>query len=1102
MQRIIQAVLILIVSLSLAGTPAPVAAAPDILSAPDLLAGAPDILSAPDILAGAPTAATQTAAQFNIDGQVLALQAGGIYLAAPSHALHITFQDANLVDPQSSGVAADLSGAGSIMAPSSPSLSLPDAAVPDAHTERLAQASWSSLWAGISLRYQPTPDGRLQSTYTLAAGANPDQIRLDYNAQLSLLDDGSLRIVQAGPNPDDLSESAPLAWQEIDGQRVAVDVAFRLLPAAAEGHSTLGFSLGAYDPAYALTIDPVLIWNRFVGSSDDDRAYGVAVDAAGNVYLIGYNFLGWGSPVSPFSELYEIFVAKLNTDGALQWHTFLGGSGNDFGYGIAVNGSGVYLTGASDAAWELGPGEAAPIVANHGGPDAFVAKLNFNGVLQWHTFLGHKSGVEVGRRLALDGSGNIYIVGQSSSLSWGSPTITPNGSREAFVARLDSSGSLVWNAFLGSGGEDDGTGIVVDGSGLVIGGKSDGPWGLAPKRAYSGGRDGFAARLTLAGAFQWNTFFGGANDDEVTDLAIDASANVYVGGQGFSAWGGLLTMTPYHGSLDAFVAKLNPSGDMVWNTFLGSENMDYGMGLGVSSAGFVVVTGSSNMPWSNVIMHSGGGNYDSYVASLSSTNGALQWVSFVGGSDGSDSGEDVTADAAGNLYVVGLTGESWLTPVHYFSGGLDSFALKLSSSGIILWNTFLGGAPDDLGLAVITDNSGAVYMTGMSVTYWGSAVRPYTAGNDAFVVKFDTQGNQLWLTFLGGAGNDSGQDLALDDAGHLFVTGISSADWGTSPKRGYTGGLDGFVARLDMATGALQWHTFLGGSGNDSGGTLAADAAGNSMLAGYSNATWGTPVRAYSNGLDAYAARLNTNGVLVWNTFLGNSGTDIAYGLALPNASDLFVGGISAATWGTPKRAHSAANDGFVARLDTSNGALIYNTFLGGSGSDAVNDLAANAQGIYAGGESPSTWGTPVRAYSALTDGFAARLDYNLNLVWNSFVGGSGGDFITGIAVDPTGQVFLFGDGASAWGNQSAAYGGYDVSVAVLNANGNLLNNTFYGGSGDDYSAGIFRSAEGSLYLSGYSSIAWGPVYTITSGLDAFLARVYPFGMYLPAVIR
>jgi hypothetical protein len=170
-----------------------------------------------------------------------------------------------------------------------------------------------------------------------------------------------------------------------------------------------------------------------MGGSSTDWGKGIALDGSGNVYIAGLSYTTWGSPINAYTGGKDAFVAQLDSDGARQWNTFLGSSSDDDGNGIAVDDSGnVYVVGTSGATW------GSPIIPFAGVEDAFVAKLNGDGALQWLTFLGG-SAADTGKGIALDESDNVYVVGTSGG-TWGSP-INPHTGQwyDPFVAKLNSS---------------------------------------------------------------------------------------------------------------------------------------------------------------------------------------------------------------------------------------------------------------------------------------------------------------------------------------------------------------------------------------------------------------------------------------------------------------------------------------------------------------------------------------------------------------------------------------------------------------------------------------------------------------------------------------
>ena len=269
-----------------------------------------------------------------------------------------------------------------------------------------------------------------------------------------------------------------------------------------------------------------------------------------------------------------------------------------------------------------------------------------------------------------------------------------------------------------------------------------------------------------------------------------------------------------------------------------------------------------------------------------------------------------------------------------------------------------------------------------------------------------------WNTFLGGSGSDYGRNIAIDGNGNIYVTGDSSVTWG-GPIRAFTAGSDAYVAKLD-ASGNLIWNTFLGGSGNDYGFSIALNGDGNIYVSGYSSTTWGAPRRAYSGGEDAFAAKLDVSGNLLWNTFLGGNGMDNARSGAVDGSGNFYVAGYSNATWGGPLRAYTSGLDAFIAKLDSS-GNLLWDTFLGGSGEDYSFGICVDTGNVYLAGQSSGTWGTPVRTYTGGYDAFAAKLNSSGSLTWSTFLGGSGDDSNNDIAVDGNGNIYVAGQSDDAW---------------------------------------------------------------------------------------
>jgi hypothetical protein len=209
--------------------------------------------------------------------------------------------------------------------------------------------------------------------------------------------------------------------------------------------------------------------------------------------------------------------------------------------------------------------------------------------------------------------------------------------------------------------------------------------------------------------------------------------------------------------------------------------------------------------------------------------------------------------------VTGTGSETWGTPVNAYSGGVrDAFVAKLDSSGSRVWNTFLGGVfSNDSGNGIAVDGNGNVYVAGSSTYTWGTPVNAFASPGSAFAAMLDPSGIRVWNTFLGPA---SGASIAVANTGFLYLGGMSSVTWGT-PVNALAGGIDNMVSELD-GSGVLQWNTFLGSTGDDYGASIAVDGIGNLYIAGTSYPSWGTPVNPHAGGDDAFAAKLHVTDVL------------------------------------------------------------------------------------------------------------------------------------------------------------------------------------------------------------------------------------------------
>ncbi len=462
----------------------------------------------------------------------------------------------------------------------------------------------------------------------------------------------------------------------------------------------------------APTDDPVdLFYSTFLGGSSGDPGYGIVVDGAGSAYVTGTTNSG-NFPTTPgaFDPGYnggyvDAFVVKLNPTGSnLIYATFLGGSLDDRSWAIALDrADSAYIAGGTTSSnFPTTPGA---FDTSYNGSDAFVAKLNPDGSeLAYATFLGG-IGSDAGYGIAVDEAGSGYVTGATDSGDF--PTTpgafdTSYDGSDAFVVKLNPAGSgLAYGTFLGGGLGDRGWAISVDGNGsaYVSGGTGSSNFPTtsgAFDTSFNGSAwDAFVVKLNPTGSgLAYASFLGGNGDEESHGLAVDGNGNAYATGHTYSSDFPTTpgAFDPSYNLSDAFVVKLNSAGSgLMYATYLGGNNTDYGYGIVVDEAGSAFVTGytlSSNFPTTpNAFDPSFNGGYiDAFLVKLSAVGSSLTYGTFLGGND-EDYGFAAALDRAGSAYLTGDAGSSNFptTPgafdPGYNGGAADAFVVKLAALG-------------------------------------------------------------------------------------------------------------------------------------------------------------------------------------------------------------------------------------------------------------------------------------------------------------------------------------------------------------------------------------------------------------------------------------
>jgi len=452
-----------------------------------------------------------------------------------------------------------------------------------------------------------------------------------------------------------------------------------------------------------------------------------------------------------------------------QWAKRMGGSDNDVGASIAVDGAGnVYTAGFFNGTADFDPGVGIVNLVSAGGDDIFISKLDAAGNFVWAKSMGG-TGLERGFSIAIDGTGNVYTTGQFSGTADFDPgvgivNLVSAGGDDIFISKLDAAGNFVWAKSMGGTVLDHGRSIAVDEFGnIYTTGKYNGITDFDPgvgvlNLISAGGDDIFISKLDAAGNFVWAKSMGGTGNDFGYSIAVDAAGNVYTTGW----FPGTADFDPGAGTANLisaaanniFISKLNAAGNFVWAKSMGGTEVGQGFSMAVDGTGNVYITG----------VFLGTGDFDPGAGTANLTS----------------------------------------------AGGNDIFISKLDAAGNFVWAKRMGGPGEDIGLSIALDGFGNINSTGY---YNGTVdfdpgvgtVNLVSAGSfDIFVSKLDASGNFVWAKSMGGTGLELGISIAIDGAGNVYTTGQFSGTADFDPGAGTAnlipaGSFDIFVSKLGSA---------------------------------------------------------------------------------------------------------------------------------------------------------------------------------------------------------------------------------------------------------------------------------------------------------------
>jgi gliding motility-associated-like protein len=561
--------------------------------------------------------------------------------------------------------------------------------------------------------------------FLIRPGADISLIQIKYKgAKQAQIINGKVQLLYSGGF---LHESIPSSW--IIESNKKVKIKYRIINSSVNDF-TVGFTCDdkiLSNETLLIDPNPEIEWATYYGGYNTDNGREITLDENENIYLAG-----WTSSLSAIATsgsfqdtligIRDAFLAKFDSNGVRLWGTYFGGMDEDWATSITYADSNIYVAGGTKSTNGIAtPGSFKDTLS--GEIDPYIAKFDLNGFRQWATYYGGES-LDWANAITHDKTGNIVFSGYTESFLG----IATSGTHQDTLAQ----------------------------------------------QFPGGGLDAFIAKFDKNGQRIWGSYYGGTMYEESFGIACDKQNNIFITGatqseNGISTSGAV--QDSFKGNHDAFVAKFSPVGSLLWGTYLGGSDYDYGYDVGI----------------------------------------------------------DIIED----VYVVGCTGSSSFPTtanVHQpvYNGDYDAFLIKFDNAGTLVWSTFYGGSKSDIAFNVAIDKNNNVYLTGgtksdSAISTTGSFHQNYAGGiqsGDAMIAKFNPIGKLMWATYYGGNQDDFGTDIEVSKSNNVYITGWTQSDTGIatsgsfqpfySPGTGYLTNDDAFLAKFNQCVLSATPDTIYG----------------------------------------------------------------------------------------------------------------------------------------------------------------------------------------------------------------------------------------------------------------------------------------------------
>lgn len=591
-------------------------------------------------------------------------------------------------------------------------------------------------------------DNKVEYDFVVRPGGKVGDIRLKYEGAVALGLDANGDITAESPLGN-IRDKAPYTYEKATGKAIASS--FELC------NNIVSFKTADYHGT--LVIDPAVLWSTYFGGTNEDVVTGVK-ENAGNTYVVGHTnstglAVGGGIAQGALAGGFDAFAAKYNNSGVIQWCTYYGGTGNDYGTCIALDNAGspnVYIGGYTTSPGSISTGGAYHFFYG-GGTDGFIVKLSNTGGRTWATYYGGSANDHI-NGIATDASNNVYVTGQTSSTtgvaSAGAYQTSIAGTNDAFIAKFNGGGTVQWSTYYGGPGQEEAFGVATDASSnVVVTGNTNSITVMASAGAYQvapgGSTDGFIAKFSTGGTRTWGTFFGGSAADQGNAVVCNqATGDIAVVGNTASA-SGIATSNAYQtafgGIQDAFLAYFTTAGAIKWSTYYGGTDIDYGQGVSLDVSNNIVIAGATFSP--NGIASPGAlqsalaGDYDAFIAKFSTGLAQRLWGTYFGGSL-YDYANGVSCDLTNDQVAIG----GYSTSIGaYGAGGLSTAGVSQPSNAGGTYDGFITKFAKDVLALIAQPYVDTIVCPGGALTVSYTTTSNFNAGNIFTIQISDATGS-------------------------------------------------------------------------------------------------------------------------------------------------------------------------------------------------------------------------------------------------------------------------------------------------------------------------------------------------------------------------